>query len=120
MRQRLGNLDGAGALLRQAKATLARLAAAAGLSPDAPPSGMIVEWTEMNATLAQVHMDAEKFDSAKLLLEKALATLAAMTPNDEMTGCITNLSVHLADGLDDVGDLTCLLQSSPTATCFRR
>jgi len=104
-RRELGDLDGAEALLRQGKSTLARLAAAAGLSPDAPPPEMMDEWTEMNKTLAQVYRDANKLNSAKLIMEAALATLAAMPSSDVTTGCVTRLSVDFADILDRLGDL---------------
>ena len=104
-RLKLGNLAGAEALLKQGKTTMARLATAAGLSPDKPPPGLLTEWSETNGKLAQVYMAANKSDSAKLLLEESLATLAGTGSSDKTTTSVTLLSIDLAFVLHERVDL---------------
>ena len=78
VRRVLGNLDGAEALLRQGSATLARLAVAAGLAPDAPPPGLLKEWSDTKLSLSQLHEECQRFEDAELLLQGSLDILAGL------------------------------------------
>lgn len=49
-----GDMEGAESLVRKGLATLARLAANAGLPPDAPPPRMLTVWVRSHHVLSKV------------------------------------------------------------------
>ena len=105
VRRALGNLVGAEALLKQGLATLSRLAVTAGLAPDAPPPGLLKEWSNVKLYLAQLHEESSRFEDAELLLRGSLATLAGLPVCDETAETVTMLTGELACVLRRRGDL---------------
>ena len=104
-RIQLGNAGGAEPLLKGGQATLARLAAAEGLSPDGPPAGLVPEWAAVTEGLTQLLVQQGRGPEAKPLLFAALEALGPQPVAPPAAWQLAELGQLLVPLLDCSADL---------------